>query len=367
MDKYLTFGVEDFARDPEFIKWVKYPDHDIELMHFWLNWLNVNPHRKEDVDEARNIVLSITEELHSFPGLEKKQQHVWDRIQHTLQEEPFKEKQESAWLQRFSNAAVIFLLIGMGIFSWYSTRTRGTQPENSEAQRQYIQHVNNAETPQTIILGDGTAIILKPQSVLRYPKTFAVDTRDVLLTGEAFFEVARDASRPFLVHANEIVTKVLGTSFTIRNYANENNVIVQVNTGKVSVFRERESSPPVGGHSEEPDEAVLLKPNQQVVFERETMKMTKSLIENPGVLIPVAHQEFEFVDTPIKKVFAVIGKVYGVDIIYDEEVLADCYLNASLTDIPLHEKLKLICKGINATYEIIDSHVVIYSKGCRDH
>jgi len=103
-----------------------------------------------------------------------------------------------------------------------------------------------------------------------------------------------------------------------------------------------------------------------VVFEKSAMKMTKSLVENPAVVTPPRRRNFEFVDTPIGEVFRSIEEAYGVQIVFDEEILASCYLNASLDDVPLYDKLKLICKGINASYEIIDSHIIIYGTGCRE-
>ncbi|HKZ38374.1 MAG TPA: DUF4974 domain-containing protein, partial [Chryseolinea sp.] len=117
---------------------------------------------------------------------------------------------------------------------------------------------------------------------------------------------------------------------------------------------------------EKPVEGVVLTANQQVVYEREEMKLTKSLVENPVVLVPLAKLDFEFTDTPIKEVFRLIENAYGVDIVYDEEALSTCYLNASLSDVPLYDKLKLICAGINATYEMMDSHIIIYGKGCNE-
>src|SRR5690606_20932726 len=160
-------------------------------------------------------------------------------------------------------------------------------------------------------------------------------------------------------------TRVLGTSFTVRNMEGEGNVLVQVATGKVSVFRSTEEDRPLPAAAKAVDGVVLM-PNQQVVYERLEMRMTKSLIENPRVLIPVEKQTFDFVDTPITEVFAAIEEAYGVDIVFDEEALSSCYLNASLTDVPLYEKLKLICRGINTTYEVIDSHIIIYGKGCNE-
>ena len=94
--------------------------------------------------------------------------------------------------------------------------------------------------------------------------------------------------------------------------------------------------------------------------------MTKSLVENPAVLMPPARRNFEFADAPISEVFEAIEEAYGVEIVFDEQALASCYLNASLDDVALYDKLKLICRGINASYEIMDSHIIIYGKGCRE-
>jgi hypothetical protein len=139
-------------------------------------------------------------------------------------------------------------------------------------------------------------------------------------------------------------------------------VLIQVMTGQVSVFKDNSDKQ----SADKKIEGVVLMPNQQVIYERQQMKMTKSLVENPSVLKPVNQMEFEFVDAPVKEVFESIEESYGIDIVYDEELLANCYLNASLDDVPLYDKLKLICKGINATYEIMDAHIIIYGKGCSN-
>jgi transmembrane sensor len=168
------------------------------------------------------------------------------------------------------------------------------------------------------------------------------------------------------VYANELVTKVLGTSFSIRAYDNEPNVIVEVRSGKVSVFAQPTGT--VAQASDSPRrEGLVLSPNQQAVYSREDARLTKSLFENPSLLIPDEEQRsFEFVDAKMQDVFAALEKAYGVEIVYDEEIMSGCYLNASLTDESLQVKLSLICKAVNATYEIMDTHIIVYGKGCTE-
>ena len=362
MKPYLTFSAEDFACDEDFLKWVKYPDRYPQLEAFWRNWLLENPHRKETIEDARCLVLSIAGEDQQIPA-ETTQREVWQRIQSSAGLPA--SQRVRGWPRWYSWAAVILFTIGIG---WAVSNLKSSDlpvAKTHIANPEYVQQINNADASKTVILSDGTSIILQPQSILEYPKTFRPDLREVRLTGQAFFEVTRDPNRPFLVQAGEIVTRVLGTSFTVRNMDGEDNVMVQVKTGKVSVFRATEMDRP-SGNSEKAIDGVVLMPNQQVLYERLEMKMTKSLVENPSILIPLAKRKFEFSDAPIKEVFAAIEQAYGVDIVFDEEALSTCYLNASLTDVPLYDKLKLICRGINTTYEIIDSHIIIYGKGCTD-
>ena len=361
MKPYSTFSAEDFACDDDFLKWVKYPDRYPHLQMFWGNWLRENPHRKEIIDEARCLVLAVALEAPYLPS-ENKQIEVWQKIVSSAQMPSARHPPILRW---YSRAAVFLLALAAG---WYALDFRPEQVAATfveDSDPGFVKHINNAEVPKTIILSDGTSIVLQPRSILEYPRTFSPDSREVSLTGQAFFEVTRDPGRPFLVQAGDIVTRVLGTSFTVRNVEAEDNVLVQVKTGKVSVFRVSEKTRKTA-HTDESIDGVVLMPNQQVLYERVEMKMTKSLVENPDVLIPLARREFEFVDAPIKEVFESIEQAYGVDIVFDEEVLASCYLNASLTDVALYDKLNLICRGINTTYEIIDSHIIIYGKGCME-
>lgn len=365
MKPYLTYTAEDLACDEEFLKWVKYPDRYPHLESFWKRWLIEHPERQELVDEARCLVLAVLADDQFLPG-DRKQDDVWKRIEASAALKS-SARVVPLWKHWSARAAAVLVFVSIVWFSVNRDQFASTAELNREtSEKDFIRHVNNAESPKTIVLSDETSIILQPHSVLEYPEIFAPDLREVTLTGQAFFEVTRDPRRPFLVHSGDIITRVLGTSFTVRNMAGEDNVLVQVSTGKVSVFVADGDRPRDAGQTDKMVEGVVLMPNQQVLYEKTPMKMTKSLVENPSVLAPPARQNFEFADAPIKEVFEAIEEAYGVEIVFDEEALASCYLNASLDDIALHDKLKLICKGINATYEIMDSHIIVYGKGCRE-
>ncbi|MCG8311066.1 MAG: FecR domain-containing protein [Cytophagales bacterium] len=86
-----------------------------------------------------------------------------------------------------------------------------------------------------IFLPDGSIVWLNAQSTIKYPKRFSEHTRIVNLIGEAFFDVTEDATKPFIVKTDKLDIKVLGTTFNVRNYQNENNTDISLESGKISV------------------------------------------------------------------------------------------------------------------------------------
>ncbi|MBT1689184.1 FecR family protein [Dawidia soli] len=355
MKNYVDFAAEDFAADDDFIKWVRHPHPGSSRDIFWKSWIRANPAKAEEIEEARMMILAVVEEPQHIPDATK-QQEVWQKIKTTLELPNQQPVPLRPWQQWYSKAAILVILFGGVWLLWRAPFDGDPGTVAVQIPAGLERRSNDSNQARTIVLEDGSSVVLQPHSVLQYPAHFTPQMRDVYLTGEAFFEVKKDPHRPFLVHAQDLVTRVLGTSFRVRSFAREARTTVQVKTGRVSVSKVTEA--PAG------QEAVVLTPNQQVVYERAGKKLTKSLVEKPEVLQPFAGYSFEFNDVPVSEVFETLEKAYGIQIVYDEESLARCLLHATLTEVPLDEQLKLICKGIQGTYEVIDSHIVITSRGC---
>lgn len=363
MKDYSGFAASELAQDEMFLRWVKTGDPTLE--RFWMAWLEENPGKAEEVDEARRMILAVLSEPEDFPT-DYQRTMIWNRVQHGI----WLDKKPSIWQNNFFRIAALLLLTGaLSYVAYYYTNDirKLTMPEEAVATvSEYSERVNNSPHPLKMILSDGSSIVLQPNSSLKYPQSFSPETREVYLQGEAMFDITKDARRPFLVYANELVTKVLGTSFSVRAYKDEPNVIVEVRSGQVSVFSQQSQA--AEANTDDPRrEGLVLSPNQQAVYSREDARLVKSLFENPSLLIPAEEQKsFEFVDARMKDVFAALENSYGVDILYDEEIMSNCYLNASLTDESLQVKLALICKAVNASYEIMDTHIIVYGKGCNE-
>ncbi len=121
----------------------------------------------------------------------------------------------------------------------------------------------NGERKQ-LKLADGSVIWLNPKTTLTYPEKFNGKTREVYLSGEAFFEVAKDKEHPFIVHSEQVNTQVLGTSFNIKSYSGQQDIQVTLLTGKVAVNVQGEK-----GKSTE------IVPNQKVTYNKTSGALIK--------------------------------------------------------------------------------------------
>ncbi|WP_295116989.1 FecR family protein [uncultured Chitinophaga sp.] len=139
----------------------------------------------------------------------------------------------SIWWQ-VGAAALIFGLVFMTINWWEDNAHRYTYMEN--VMQNWDTTTAKAGDILHLTMEDGTHVWLKAGSSISYPEHFANNERTVtLLNGEAFLEVAKDEKRPFILTSGECVTRVLGTSFNVRNYDKRKVASVSVITGKVQV------------------------------------------------------------------------------------------------------------------------------------
>lgn len=156
-----------------------------------------------------------------------------------------------------------------------------------------------------LILSDGTRVWMNAASSLRYPTSFIKEKREVYLEGEAFFEVAKDDSHPFIVHTGRHSVEVVGTSFNISAYPNY-KVYTTLAEGKVKV--------------KTATDYVLLSPNQQAVIEVDNDDITTR--EVPACLFTSwAKGIYEFRNTALEEIVAQLSRWYNVDIYFRNESL----------------------------------------------
>ena len=120
-----------------------------------------------------------------------------------------------------------------------------------------------------ITLPDGSTVNMNSGSTIKYSKSFGSEKREVILTGEALFDIKKDPKKPFLVQAKDLQVKVLGTVFNVKSYGNEQTIEVNLLRGKI------EASTQNGGSSKK----VILKPNERIIYNTKTNILLKKKAE----------------------------------------------------------------------------------------
>jgi transmembrane sensor len=254
-------------------------------------------------------------------------------------------------------ASLLILMVSASLLIWYFRSDDKGIMAATDSDKIHI--INSSDVPKRIDLKDGTIISLQPGGEVSYPKVFD-DKREVFLSGEAFFEVAKDASKPFLVYTNEVTTRVLGTSFLIKAYQEEKEIVVSVKTGKVSVYTKPSTT------QEESPKEIILTPNQQVIYNRNENLTVKKLVDEPQVVVQQPSTKTTYTDAPVIEILQALEERYGVDIQYDANVLSGCTLmSADITEEGLYEQIQIICHAIGASYKPSEFSIVIDAEGCK--
>jgi transmembrane sensor len=353
MNQYANYTLRDFIQDDLFIQWVKYPDAD-NTAH-WESVRSAYPHQSAVMDHAAGLIAGFAAFYPDVPDseIERGREAIMERY-----------NSQGFWplgkrRLYLSIAASILLLLGIAV--WFKPHVpKAAFIEGAFIKTTDTEATNEGDSLKTISLPDGSTITLSPNSQVSY-EVKDRDKREVYLEGEAFFHVAKNPDKPFFVYANGLVTKVLGTSFKVSAYPNGEVVKVAVSSGRVRVYKGD------AGKEQGTSTGLTLTPNQQAVFSKKDQQLTRTVVEQPKVLItPERLKTYTYTDTPISKIFEGLEDIYGIKVVYDQEKFKNCRLNMSLSDESLFEKLELIGKVVEARYNVMDGQVIFIGEGCPE-
>ena len=193
---------------------------------------------------------------------------------------------------------------------------------------------NTLEIPRggeyALQLADGSRVWLNAETRLRYPVAFAGTERRVELTGEAYFEVSKDATRPFIVQANGVDVRVLGTSFNVAAYGAE--VVTTLVEGRVAV--------------EAGSERVTLEPDRQAVWDGERMEVRQVDASNYGLW---RKGIFYFEDRRLEEILDALARWYGVEVFYVNPETKDMRFTV---EIKRYENIDAILRRIAQTERV---------------
>ncbi|CAN5240173.1 FecR domain-containing protein [soil metagenome] len=297
MDKLSpsNYELEDFVSDESFINYHFKSNKDDQLL--WEEWL-LNNHEKQSLaEEAKGIIneLSFTiseeeyaEELRKIISALNK-----SKPQPSLSQLSDGNKFFQSYRKRKTRFLVpLLLMIVAGGYWIFHT------PRNSPEKLTDI--VNNTGLPLILTLSDSTTVSLSPHSHLQYPLHFGNKERNVYLHGDAQFNVKRNEQHPFKVYTENIVAIVLGTIFNIKS-SGDSAIIVELFKGKLNVE--------IRNAKMEPEQSVLLAPNERAVYIRDEEHLYKNLI--------VKENHLYFNRSSFVEIAAQLKNAYGITLIHD--------------------------------------------------
>ncbi len=214
-----------------------------------------------------------------------------------------------------------------------------------------VQVVNLAASNTTLstTLTDGSMVVLNRHSALRIAEDFNRQERRIRLSGEAYFQVAPDAERIFVIEVDQLEVQVVGTEFNVDSRSEPGRVTVVVTSGKVQLRTAKQSE--------------LLTAGQQAVYDSATGKITRLAQSKPN-LLAYKNRQFTFDGTPLREVVRQLADAYGVDISLKNKALENCPLSTSFPNRPLNEVLAVIAESFDLTVERTDGKVVLDGVSC---
>lgn len=241
------------------------------------------------------------------------------------------------WLQ----IAAIFILAFC--LSWTVFYFMNRKPDTGSLA--YNQIITTKGQKSQIILSDGTTVWLNSETTLRYPSAFNDMKREVFLEGEAFFEVQKKGNKiPFIVKTSEIDIKVLGTSFNVMAYPDEETIETTVVEGSVYIIRK--------GVKSSSDQNIILKPNQKVTLLKKGSRVILSEIETAKPIMIKSTKAIQPI-SPTKKEQILISRKVDIELhtawkddrlIFQSETFENiCYKLERWYDVKIHvrnEELK---------------------------
>lgn len=279
---------------------------------------------------------------------------IFDKITARIRDE--KEDNESGSNRKYwlLAASIVGVFVIAGFFIYRTKNPEKSGSENAVVKSKVLEPVTYA---RSIVLPDGSTVVLHPRSNLYYPENFSGKSREVTLVGEAYFDIKHNNS-PFIIHTGNINTVVLGTAFNIKAYPNQKAITVSVIRGKVRV----EKKTKVLG---------VLTPDQQItcaIDESDDDYAETKKIDAAAVITDWTKQDMEFENISFQTVTELLSRRYGVSIRFSNPALAKCTIKAFFNGTePLDKVLSSLCLISNSVFtKLDDNSIVLDGKGCED-
>jgi ferric-dicitrate binding protein FerR (iron transport regulator) len=223
----------------------------------------------------------------------------------------------------------------------------GNEPGKTQQGEQSVLYntltTNRGEQSPPLVLADGTKVWLNAMSSIRFPVIFIGNTRNVEITGEAYFEVTKNPAMPFHVTVNNMEVEVLGTHFNINSYSDEPDVRTTLLEGAVKVGR-RQSVPQDGSNGQ----SVILKPGEQAIavsnsrFTIDDSRFTIDHSPNTDQALAWKRGLFDFNHASLQTVLRQLSRWYDIDVKFEGGVVNRTFRGKITRDLSLAQVINIL-------------------------
>ncbi len=328
-------------------------------------WASANPENSEKLEEFQRI-WDISEQKQNMLDQFFDTDEQWDELQQRLKKEGEIPAQQSSSVgsrrrsasihsmtHKIVRVAAIFLIAGLlAVFAyqnWYQPEPEQKEPALREVSTANAQRVN-------LTLADGSSVMLNAGSTMKFPNQFSDDVREVFLKGEAYFNVERNAQKPFLIHSRGAVIRVLGTSFTVRSYPENEQVRVVVQEGKVSFEAANKDQ------SADSITRTMLTANEMGRYLIGSNEIETSEVDDMQLYLSWRKGYLKFREEPMQNVAAELERRYGVEVKFDDASISQRSLTAFLKSRSIKNVLDVISMSLDIEYQLKENTVGFYQK-----
>ncbi len=272
---------------------------------------------------------------------------------------------------KYSTAAVFILAVSAAAYFLFkkSGPVQVAQMETKEIQWQSKETPRGAKT--TITLEDGTKVTMNSDSKLRYPRSFSGTTREVFLTGEAFFSVTHNEKLPFIIHTSKMNIKVLGTEFNVRSYPEDSTTETTLIRGLIEVTLK-----------DRPSDKIILRPKEKLIVSNETSEKeissttSSSLSTEAQLVVSNLHymsptdsavvetswmdDKLVFQDVSFANLAKDMERWYGIRITFANNLLKEFRFTGIFEKETIDQALKALRMTEKFNYKIEENHITIY-------
>lgn len=239
--------------------------------------------------------------------------------------------------------------ISLGADSTVNSQLIARQQSSSQNEAKKI---NNLTTPRgsefMVMLEDSTKVWLNAESQLIYPESFDEKERRVKIKGEAYFQVAKDATRPFYVESSGITIRVYGTEFNINAYAEEKEVYTTLVSGSISLQ-----------HANESKSELVLTPGHQAIYNKDN-KITSVKSVNTEAITSWHNGRFVFEEQTLEQIMKTLARWYNFEYEFDNENIRSTIFKGSAPRYAnLSEVLSILEKSGDLVFKAKNDKIII--------